>query len=114
MTTKTTPDGRSTITQAEYQALKAEFGVTPAKEPEAATVVRAAETKEQRQDRRLNACISAGLPMTTKGALSRLPDGVGDVADGESVTRQAFSTDVKAALKRRENAVREGSTVNRT
>jgi hypothetical protein len=73
----------------------------------------ASETKEQRQDRRLKACIDAGLPMDTKDALSRLPDGVGNVADCEKVTRQAFSTDVKAALKRRESTKREGSTVHR-
>ena len=66
-----------------------------------APVEHATETKEQRQDRRLKACIDAGLPMNTKAALIRLPDGVGDVADREGVTRQAFSTDVKAALKLR-------------
>lgn len=71
------------------------------------------ETKEQRENRRLQACIDAGLPMNDKAALSRLPDGVGNVADCENVTRQAFSTDVKAALKRRESALREGSTVHR-
>ena len=78
-----------------------------------APVVQATETMVQRQDRRLQACIDAGLPMNTKAALSRLPDGVGDVADHEGLTRQAFSADVKAALKRRENAVREGATVHR-
>lgn len=71
------------------------------------------ETKEQRQDRRLKACINAGLPMDTRAALLRLPDGVGDVADRESVTRQAFSADVKDALNRRESAIREGRTVRR-
>ncbi len=70
-------------------------------------------TKEQRQDSRLQACIDAGLPMNTKTALMRLPDGVGDVADQAGVTRQTFSTDVKAALKRRESAKREGVTVHR-
>lgn len=73
----------------------------------------APETKEQRQDRRLQACIDAGLPMNTKAALSRLPDGVGDVGGHEGVTRQAFSADVKAALKRRQNAIREGATLHR-
>ena len=81
--------------------------------PSPAPVVQAPETKEQRQDRRLKACIDAGLPMNSKAALLRLPDGVGNVADSERVTRQAFSTDVKAALKRRESAKREGSTVHR-
>lgn len=79
--------------------------------PEPAQAV-TTETREQRQDRRLKACIDAGLQMDTKAALLRLPDGVGDVADREGVTRQAFSTDVKAALKRRKNAIREGGTVH--
>ena len=48
-----------------------------------------------------------------KSYLSRLPDGVGHVADLEEVTRQAFSMDVKAALERRESATREGRTVHR-
>ncbi|MBY0453415.1 MAG: hypothetical protein K2Q11_00840 [Burkholderiaceae bacterium] len=73
----------------------------------------APETREQRQDRRLQACINAGLPMDTKAALSRLPDGVGGVAGSEGVTRQAFSVDIKAALKRRESATREGARVHR-
>jgi hypothetical protein len=73
----------------------------------------APETKEQRQDCRLKACIDAGLPMNEKKTLIRLPDGVGDVADSESVTRQTFSTDVKAALERRESAKREGVTMHR-
>ena len=94
------------------------FSMVSAPELQAAPVVAESagattESKEQRQDRRLQACIDAGLPMNTKAALSRLPDGVGDVADREGVTRQAFSTDVKAALKRRESAIREGSTVRR-
>jgi len=71
------------------------------------------ETQTQRQDRRLQACIDAGLPMNTKAALSRLPDGVGAVAGSEGVTRQTFSTDVKAALKRREVASCERGTVHR-
>lgn len=73
----------------------------------------APETKEQRQDRRLKACIDAGLPMNDKAASLRLPYGVGDIAELEGVTRQAFSTDVKAALERRASAKREGMTVHR-
>lgn len=68
--------------------------------------------REQRQDRRLKACEVAGLVMP-KSSIGRLPDGVGNVADLEGVTRQTFSTDVKAALKRRESARREGRTVHR-
>lgn len=79
-----------------------------------APVVGALETKEQREDRRLRACIDAGLSMNAKAALIRLPDGVGDVARSEGVTRQAFSTDVKAALKRREAITKLGRVVLRT
>jgi hypothetical protein len=74
--------------------------------------VLAQESKEQRQDRRLKACEAAGLVMP-KNHLSRLPYGVGDVADKEGVTRQAFSSDIKAALTRRESAIKEGTQVHR-
>ena len=67
------------------------------------------ETKEQRQDRRLQACETGRLVMP-KNSAGRLPDGVGKVADAEGISRQTFSTDVKAALKRRESATREGET----
>lgn len=76
-------------------------------------LVTATETKEQRQDRRLQACVAAGLPMYEKAAGTRLPDGVGAVADREKISRQAFSTDVKAALKRRAQAQKEGLLVKR-
>lgn len=66
------------------------------------------ETREQRQDRRLQACVTAGLPMDDKSTLLRLPDGVALVADAEGVSRQTFSIDVKAALERRAKAKREG------
>ena len=75
-------------------------------------VVAASETREQRQDRRLAACEAAGLLMPQSSA-GRLPNGVGRVADTEGVTRQAFSIDVKAGLKRRESAKSEGRTVHR-
>jgi hypothetical protein len=71
------------------------------------------EKKEQREDRRLQACIEFGLPMYDKRAKTRLPDGVGKVAASEGVTRQTFSLDVKAALKRRASAQREGTIVHR-
>ncbi len=57
------------------------------------------ETTEQRQDRRLKLCVDGGLTMD-KTALSRLPKGVAAIAAREGVTRQAFSADLKAALKR--------------
>jgi hypothetical protein len=64
------------------------------------------ETKEQRQDRRLQMCETDGLNF--KNYRGRLPDGVGKLAATEGVTRQSFSVDVKAALMRRESATREG------
>ncbi|MDI1270601.1 MAG: hypothetical protein PSV40_16065 [Polaromonas sp.] len=75
--------------------------------------VSAAETKEQRQDRRLSACETAGLVMP-KSDRGRLPDGVGKVADREGVSRQAFSVDVKAALARREAITKPGRLVRQT
>ena len=86
----------------------------PAQTATPAPVVQATETKEQRQDRRLKACIDAGLPMNEKAASLRLPYGVANIAKSEGVTRQAFSTDVKAALKRRDSAKSEGVIVHRT
>ena len=70
------------------------------------------ETKEQRQDRRLLTCETAGLVMP-KSSAGRLPDGVGDIAGSEKITRQAYAADIKAALKRRESAKREGVTMHR-
>lgn len=56
-------------------------------------------SKEDRQDRRLQVCIDSGLPMNER-ALRRMPDGIGAVAEGEGVTRQTFTEDVRAALHR--------------
>ena len=70
------------------------------------------ETTEQRQDRRLAQCEKAGLAMT-KQAAHRLPNGVGDLAATEGISRQAFSEDVKAAIRRRENAIKQGSIVHK-
>jgi len=67
----------------------------------------AVEQKEVREDRRLKACVDAGLKMD-KAALLRLPDGVGKVADKEGVSRQYFSDDVKTALKRKLEAMKAG------
>jgi len=67
----------------------------------------ATEPKQLREDRRLKACIDALLPMN-KAALSRLPDGVGKLAVKEGVSRQSFSTDIKAALIRKLDAERAG------
>jgi hypothetical protein len=58
------------------------------------------ETAEQRQDRRLQMCIDAGLKLPTSH-LGRLPDGIGKLAQSEGVKRQTFSEDVRAALARK-------------
>lgn len=71
------------------------------------------EKKEARQDRRLLLCIEAGLDMPSRH-VGRLPDGIADVAKKEGVSRQSFTTDVKAALKRKEHINREGGTVHRS
>lgn len=79
--------------------------LAPTEEPDAEPEQ---ETKEQREDRRLKMCEDAGLLMD-KRALQRLPDGVGKQADIEGVSRQAFSDDVKYALKRKLERQREES-----
>ena len=78
-----------------------------------ATAPEAVKTNEKRQDRRLKQCEDAGLTMP-KSCFARLPNGVGQAAKREGVTRQSFTTDVKAALKRRESAKREGVTVHKS
>lgn len=70
----------------------------------------APETKEQREDRYLQACIDAGLVMPTS-SLRRLPDGIGKVAKTLGIERQSLAGPVKAALKRRESAKKEGVIV---
>ena len=67
------------------------------------------ESKEERQDRRLQACEDAGLIMPGS-FVGRLPDGVGRIAETEGVSRQAFSDDVKAALERRVARLKEGKS----
>lgn len=79
--------------------------LAPTEEPDAEPEQ---ETKEQRENRRLKMCEDAGLPMD-KRALLRLPDGVGKQADIEGLSRQAFSDDVKNALKRKLERQREES-----
>lgn len=73
----------------------------------------ATETKEQREDRRLQQCEDSGLRMHNS-ALLRLPDGVAEVAAREGVSRQTFSADVKAALKRRQQQARDGIAIHRS
>jgi len=90
-------------------------GFTEAVDTAPVTDTTPAETKEQRQDRRLQACINAGLVMP-KNSFGRLPKGVDKVAELEGVTRQAFSSEVKAALERMQrlaSAKSEGVTVRR-
>jgi hypothetical protein len=101
--------------KADAEKVRDRFSEAPNVAPEQNTATPApvlAETKEERQDCRLNACEAAGLSF--KDYKGRLPDGVGRVAETEGVTRQAFSTDVKEALKRRKSAKSGGITVHCT
>jgi hypothetical protein len=66
------------------------------------------ESKTERQDRRLQACEAAGLVMPPS-PVGRMPNGIGELADAEGVSRQAFTADVKAALERKATAKREGT-----
>ena len=60
---------------------------------------RTKETAEQRQNRRYQMCIDAGLKLPDND-YARLPSGISDVAAQEGITRQAFSEDVKAHINR--------------
>lgn len=71
------------------------------------------ETKVQREDRRLQMCVEAGLNMSDPACRSRLPHGIGRVAESEGVSRQSFSADVRAALTRQIFAARAGMVVHR-
>jgi hypothetical protein len=59
----------------------------------------AKETTEQRQQRRYQMCVDAGLVMPTND-YAALPRGIGQQAEKEGITRQAFSEDVKAHVRR--------------
>ena len=59
-----------------------------------------AETAEQRQARRFQACIDANLQMPDND-YERLPRGINRVADAEGISRQAFTDDIKAHIRRR-------------
>lgn len=77
------------------QAAKATLAAT-----EPVQAVSAKETKEQRQDRRLQMCIDAGLTMP-KTHIGRMPNGIGEVAKREDVSRQSFTEEVRAAIQRK-------------
>lgn len=79
----------------------------PALDVATGKTARSTETAPQRQDRRLKQCEDAGLTMD-KTALRRLPDGVGAEAEKECVSRQTFSADLRAALKRKLENERSG------
>ena len=57
------------------------------------------ETTIERQARRHQMCIDAGLTMPTND-YARLPRGISALAEKEGISRQAFSEDVKAHIRR--------------
>lgn len=57
------------------------------------------ELQEQRQARRYQACLDAGLKMPSDD-YGYLPRGIGRVAKNAGISRQAFSDDVKAHIRR--------------
>ncbi len=59
----------------------------------------AGETAEQRQKRRYQACVDAGLKMPSDD-YAHLPRGIGKLAKAEGITRPAFAQDIKAHIRR--------------
>jgi hypothetical protein len=57
------------------------------------------ETASQRQERRYQACVAAGLKMPTDD-YSHLPRGINKLAAEEGIKRQSYSEDVKAHITR--------------
>lgn len=64
-----------------------------------AVAVEEIETKEQRQARRYEMCLDAGLVMPDND-YAGLPRGISKLAAREGITRQAFTEDVKAHIRR--------------
>ena len=58
------------------------------------------ETAEQRQQRRYEVCIKAGLPIQSDNTYARLPRGIGALARAEVISTTAFSKDVKLHIER--------------
>jgi len=58
------------------------------------------ETPEQRQQRRYEACIKAGLEINTENTYAHLPRGVGKLAKSEGISTVAFTKDVKLHIER--------------
>ena len=56
------------------------------------------ETQAERRQRRYQMCVDAGLDLPTND-YSRLPNGIGLLAEKERVSRKAFNQDVKAYIK---------------
>lgn len=55
------------------------------------------ETQAERRQRRYQMCVDAGLKLPTDD-YSRLPNGIGLIAEKEGVTGQAFNKDIKAHI----------------
>lgn len=58
------------------------------------------ESTEQRQKRRYEACINAGLAIETQNTYAHLPRGVGKLAKAEGISNAAFNKDVKRHIER--------------
>ena len=57
------------------------------------------ETAEQRQARRYQMCVDAGLTMPTDD-YAHMPDGIKEIAKREGIRRQSFVQDLKAHINR--------------
>ena len=58
-----------------------------------------AESAEQRQARRWQMCLDAGLPMP-RDTYAQLPRGINEIAKTEGITRQALAQDLNARRER--------------
>ena len=68
-------------------------------QPQAATPAPVADSAEQRQARRWQMCLDAGLPMP-RDTYAQLPRGINEIAKTEGITRQALAQDLNAHRER--------------
>jgi hypothetical protein len=90
---------QATVSQSQAAPAPAPASAEPVKSAQTEQVSSKKETKEQRQERRYQMCIEAGLKMPDND-YAPLPRGIGDLARREGITRQSFAEDVKAHIRR--------------
>ena len=83
----------------DVHALADEYTAPEAKQAEPQAVPVMGENAEQRQARRWQMCLDAGLSMP-QDTYAQLPRGINEIAKAEGITRQALAQDLNAYRER--------------